>query len=144
MDFALSSGMTQLVQLAIAPVFMLTSVAAFLAVLTNRLGRVIDRSRFLEELSSDNNIKKDKHDKELNTLFRRVRLINWAISLLTACALLTCFMIAILFVGNFIQLNLSVFIAGLFVLAMACLIGGLSLLQREIYLAIQTMRLLSE
>lgn len=144
MEITLSHGMTQLVQLAIAPVFMLTSVAAFLAVLTNRLGRVIDRSRYLENLSIHCEEDSYKRSLELNTLFRRVRLINWAISLLTACALLTCFMIAILFVGNFIALNLSVFIAGIFILAMGCLIGGLSLLQREIYLAIRTMRLLSE
>lgn len=144
MEITLSHGMTQLVQLAIAPVFMLTSVAAFLAVLTNRLGRVIDRSRYLESLSIHCEEDNYKRSLELNTLFRRVRLINWAISLLTACALLTCLMIAILFVGNFIALNLSVFIAGIFILAMGCLIGGLSLLQREIYLAIRTMRLLSE
>lgn len=144
MNFALSSSMTQLVQLAIAPVFMLTSVAAFLAVLTNRLGRVIDRSRYLEDLHLECQEDINKRSLELSTLFRRVRLINWAISLLTACALLTCFMIAILFLGNFIHLNLSVFIAGLFIFAMTCLIGGLSLLQGEIYLAIRTMRLLSE
>lgn len=142
MSAALSTSMTQLVQLAIAPVFMLTSVAAFLAVLTNRLGRVIDRSRYIEEFHLAET--QEKHKYELKVLGRRVGMINWAISLLTACALLTCFMIAILFLGNFIELNVSFSIAGLFILAMACLISGLSLLQAEIYLAIRTMRLLSE
>ena len=37
------------VQLAVAPVFLLTGIGAFVAVMTNRLGRVIDRSRVLEE-----------------------------------------------------------------------------------------------
>lgn len=142
MEITLSTTITQLVQLAIAPVFMLTSVAAFLAVLTNRLSRVVDRTRYLKSLNHQEH--KEECQQELNILFKRVRLINWAISLFTACALITCFLIAILFVGNFFVVDTSFIIASLFILAMVCLICGLSLLQKEIYWAIRTMRLLSE
>lgn len=142
MEITLSTTITQLVQLAIAPVFMLTSVAAFLAVLTNRLSRVVDRTRYLKSLNHHEH--EEGRQQELDILFKRVRLINWAISLFTACALITCFLIAILFVGNFFVVDTSFIIASLFILAMICLICGLSLLQKEIYWAIRTMRLLSE
>ncbi len=80
------------IQLAVAPVFLLTGVASILSVLTNRLGRIIDRSRFLHgKLLS---LKGEKQDKEIHAelavLTQRTRFINWAIGLCTACVLLIC------------------------------------------------------
>ena len=37
------------IELAVAPVFLLTGIAAILAVMMNRLGRIIDRARVLED-----------------------------------------------------------------------------------------------
>ncbi len=141
METALFNSIPQLVQLSIAPVFLLTSVAAFLAVLTNRLSRIIDRARNLQELIDVKYCDKSEH--ELQTLFKRMRLINWSISLFTASALLICVMIAFLFVGNLMAVNKSLVIVSLFISTMACLIVGLLFLQAEIYLAIRTMRLIS-
>jgi hypothetical protein len=39
------------IQLAVAPVFLLSGIGAILAVMTNRLGRIIDRARVLEKNS---------------------------------------------------------------------------------------------
>jgi len=125
------------IQLAVAPVFLLTGVASILSVLTNRLGRIIDRSRLLHgKLLSPEKERQDKeiHD-ELSVLTQRTRLINWAIGLCTTCALLICSVIAILFLGLFIILNMAIPIASLFVVAMLSLILALICFIREIYLA---------
>lgn len=141
-EVAFSTGIAHVIQLAVAPVFMLTSVGAFLTVLTNRLSRVVDRSRKLEEVQD---IKpSDKNARELSMLRKRVKLINGSISLFTMGALVTCVMIAILFIGDFLVMDAALIVAGLFILAMVCLILGLLLLQREIYLAIRTMKLTAD
>lgn len=130
------------IQLAVAPVFLLTGIGAVLAVLTNRLGRVIDRGRVLHgQLLTE--VEPDETDIELqlSVLNRRARLINWAISLCTACALLICAVIAILFVGSFVPMNVAPPIALLFIAAMLALFMGLTAFLREIYLATATMRI---
>lgn len=123
------------IQLAVAPVFLLTGVAGILSVLTNRLARIIDRSRFLHGRSLSADETDQAVQVELKSLKRRARLIHWAIGLCTTCLLLICSVIAILFLGSFITLNMAAGIASLFVAAMLCLIVALLNFICEIYLA---------
>lgn len=123
------------IQLAVAPVFLLTGVASILSVLTNRLGRIIDRSRFLYGRSLPANETNQTIQVELKSLKQRARLIHWAIGLCTTCLLLICSVVAVLFLGSFISLNIAVVIAPLFVAAMLCLITALLNFICEIYLA---------
>ncbi len=144
-----------IIQLAIAPVFLLTGVGTNMLVLTNRLARIIDRSRTLEERLEDRLEERSEErseerlegseghtpDKEraardeLQVLFRRARKINRAIFLSTTCALLICMVVAALFVTDALDLKLASVIAGMFVLAMISLTGSFIYLLREILLA---------
>lgn len=123
------------IQLAVAPVFLLTGVAGILSVLTNRLGRIIDRSRFLHGSSLPADETNQAIQVELKSLKQRARLIHWAIGLCTTCLLLICSVVAVLFIGSFFALNMEVVIALLFVVAMLCLIMALLNFICEIYLA---------
>ena len=123
------------IQSAVAPVFLLTGVASILSVLTNRLGRIIDRSRFLHSTILTENKTNPAIQIELKSLKRRANLIHWAIGLCTTCLLLICSVVAVLFLGSFIALNISLVIAPLFVLAMLCLITALLNFICEIFLA---------
>lgn len=128
------------IQLAIAPVFLLTGVGTKLAVLTNRLARIIDRSRVLEDRLREG-MEQDEIWAELETLYRRAHLINRAITLSTACGLFVCVVIATLFIGDALNLAWAQFIAMLFVLGMFSLIGSFVYLLREIFVATRTMSL---
>jgi hypothetical protein len=133
------SDIGHVIQLAIAPVFLLTGVGTLLMVLTNRLARVIDRTRTLEDrLDIGPN---DKHMDELDVLYRRWHLINFAITLSTACGLLVCLVIALLFLGDTTNLPLDRYIAALCVSAMVALIGAFVYLLREIFVASKTLRM---
>jgi hypothetical protein len=136
------SAIAHVIQLAIAPVFLLTGIASLLGVLTNRLARVIDRARLLEGHLPDltGEYKLVVRD-DLGMLSRRARHINRAISLCTTAALLVCVVIAVLFVSAFLSQDLSRLIAALFVIAMACVIAGLVSFLREVYLATQSLRI---
>ncbi len=132
-----------IIQLAIAPVFLLTGVGTNMLVLTNRLARIIDRTRLLEENLHDSDGTAAERDAlfraELNVLFQRARKINRAIFLSTSCALLICMVVAALFVTDALNLRLASLIAGMFVLAMVALTGSFIYLLREVLLATEFM-----
>lgn len=133
MDLATSiPTVAHAIQQSVAPVFLLTGVGSLLGVLANRLGRVVDRYRFLRELVKDDT---SVHLAEMTLLQRRSRLIHQAIRFCTICALLVCMVICLLFVGAELGSDLSPAVAGLFVLAMTSLITGLLCFLREISLA---------
>ena len=122
-----------IVQLAVAPVFLLTGIAAFLGVLSNRLGRITDRARVLERRLA--NISGERYtliEKELTSLWRRINMINKAIRLCTSSALFVCLVVFMLFLRGLFPFNLSVLIAGLFIAAMIALIIGLIYFLREV------------
>ncbi|MFT5588564.1 MAG: hypothetical protein ACI9ZF_000732 [Bradyrhizobium sp.] len=128
-----------IIQLAIAPVFLLTGVGTNLVVLTNRLSRIIDRSRVLEERITPGAVVDVADSAEINVLYQRGHLINVAITLSTACALLVCLVIATLFIGDAFDLNFGKFIAVLFVVGMLSLIGSYFFFMREIFIATKTL-----
>jgi Protein of unknown function (DUF2721) len=131
------------IQQAVAPVFLLSGVGAMLNVLTSRLGRVIDRARQFEREYHDLPLGKERHDMRdrLAVLSRRSRLINRAITLCTMCSLMVCLVIVTLFVAALLDVSGFRWIAGLFILAMLALIGGLVAFLQEIFIATASVRI---
>jgi hypothetical protein len=135
-------AIAHVIELAVAPVFLLTGIGAILAVMTNRLGRIIDRARVLEE-------RLDRTAPELlaslrvdlAVLTRRAQLIYRAITLCTTTALLICTVIAVLFLGASLHFNATIPVTILFVTAMATFFLGLVWFLREIYLATVNLRI---
>ena len=132
---------THVIQLAIAPVFLLTAVGTLLNVLINRLGRAVDRRSVLSaRLEGLEGASRQSAGAELAILERRFRLIYGAIFLAVLCALLICLLIALAFIDALIAADLSTLVAMLFVLAMLALIGSLGAFLREIFLGVNTVR----
>lgn len=131
---------SHVIQLAVAPVFLLTAVGTLLVVLTNRLGRSVDRRRVLERFLVDGAAGSDAQhaETELVLVGRRVIMIYKAIVLAVFCALFICILIALAFVDAFLASNLARGLGVLFVLAMIALIGSLVMFLREIFLAVST------
>lgn len=135
------TDVAHVIQLAVAPVFLLSGVGVTLTVLTNRLARIIDRARVLEgRLGNHPETPQEKERVELKLLARRAHMIHRAITLGTMCALLIALMIIALFAGAFLEVDLSKVIGGLFVVAMLAFVGALIGFLREIYLATGTLR----
>ena len=134
--------MAHVIQLAVAPVFLLAGISGFLSVLSIRISRIVDRARILEDrLITGNESMETLIRDELKILCRRARLVNWAISLCTTCALLICTVIMVLFIGTFLGLNIAYVIALLFIISMAALITALVIFLREIYLGTSSLRI---
>jgi hypothetical protein len=136
------AAIAHLIQLAIAPVFLLTGIGSILNVLAQRLARVVDRARRLEQdAASLDPIDRDGARAELKLLDRRMNVVNLALSCCTASALLVCVLIAILFVADLADFPFGRTTAWLFILAMLMLISGLVLFLYEVRLAMTAIRL---
>jgi hypothetical protein len=139
-----SSGITDIahgIQLAVAPVFLLSGVGVTLTVLTNRLARIIDRARALEgALPASTEERAAGMHAELGVLSRRARLVNRAITLCTSCALLICVVIVTLFTGVALGRDLSLLIVVLFITALSAFIGALLAFLLEIRAATAGLR----
>ncbi|MFZ6748866.1 DUF2721 domain-containing protein [Undibacterium sp. Ren11W] len=132
---------SHIIQLAIAPVFLLTGVGTTLTVLTNRLARIIDRCRVLEDLIPEEvgAPLKPGLREELDELYERSHLINRAITLSTSCGLLICLVITTLFLADATSLGLDNIIAALFVGGILALVGSFIYFMREIFVATKTL-----
>lgn len=130
------------IQLSVAPVFLLAGIGALLTVLSNRLGRITDRARILERRIVT--IRSEEHKTLLNEetaiLWNRIRIINWAIRLCAGGALLICLTIISLFVGEYADAHIADFVALTFVLAMSLIFAALVLFLREVGIATKRMQ----
>ncbi len=134
------NGIAQVIQLAIAPVFLLTAVGTIIGVLSNRLARIVDRTRVLEDCGDDRQVVAAAIQAELEVLSRRMGLVYIAIGLAVVCALLIGLLIVFAFADAFLSVNLSKVIGLLFVAAMLAFIASLLAFLREIFLAVASAR----
>lgn len=129
------------IQLAVAPVFLLTAVGTVIAALNIRLGRAVDRRRVLEQkLPSMPAQEIQSARAELETIARRIRYVYLAILCAVVSGLFICLLIAGAFLGAFVRTDLSYTIGAMFVFAMLGLTACLLLFLREIFLAVSTPR----
>jgi len=136
------AGVAHSIQLSVAPVFLLSGVGVLLGVLTNRLARIVDRARPLEEqLAAASGAEAEDLRGRLRALHTRARCSNIAITLSTVAALLVAVVVALLFVSNFVRVSLAVPVAALFVLSMLALVGALLAFLVEVRIATRTIRI---
>lgn len=142
MDENAATSLSLLIQWAVAPVFLLTGIAGFMAVLSTRLSRAVDRARLVERRIRF--VTAEDHravmQVEANVSWRRVGLINWSMRLLVGAALSVCLVVVALFFGELAVRDLSTFIASMFVLAMVLIIIGLLLLLIEVTVSTRQLR----
>lgn len=144
-QIASTASLAQVIQLSVAPVFLIAGIAGLLSVLSVRLGRIIDRARLIEQRipAAKNERQRRLLDQETTGLWQRIDLVNWAVRLCVTSALLICLVIMSLFLSALIELqgfNYLLFIAALFVLAMILIVSGLVFLLIEISVATRQMR----
>ncbi len=144
-DYIPITTVADTVRLALAPVFLLTGIGAFLNVCAARLSRIVDRSREIEPclLSS----RGDEHERwlgEMRVLDRRMSMVSSAISFSVLSAVLTCLVVALLFAANFVVARLGVAIALLFIAATVSIAIGFAIFLVETRLGARSVRVRSE
>jgi hypothetical protein len=131
------TDISHVIQLAVAPVFLLTAIATLITALNNRLGRIVDRRRVLQDrLLNLSGKDAETIEAELQRQRHRGKLIYFSIFSAVLGALLICLVVASAFIGALSTVDLSKEIAILFVLAMFAIIVCLGIFLREVFLAV--------
>ena len=135
------ASIAQVIQLAVAPVFLLTGVGATLNVLASRIGRIIDRARVMEDqLAKAPPDKANELQVVLKVLSKRARLVNRAIGLSVLSGILVSLVVAALFVSAALKIDLALPIAVAFVTALLSLATALIYFLREVFIATESLR----
>ncbi|HUR42135.1 MAG TPA: DUF2721 domain-containing protein [Verrucomicrobiae bacterium] len=135
------AGVAQVIQLAVAPVFLLTGVGAILNVMANRLSRIVDRARMLElKLGGAEAALAAEITQRLANLSNRARMISFAIAACVMTAVLVCGVIISLFLGEFMAFDATALAALLFIASLLTFLLALIWLLREILLATKTLK----
>lgn len=131
------TDIARVIQLAVAPVFLLTAIATLITALNNRLGRIVDRRRVLTERQHGKADDAPEATRdELDLIARRIRLIYFAILFAVLGALAVCMVVASAFIGALVAVDLAKAVAVFFILAMFALISCLCMFLREVFLAV--------
>lgn len=132
----------QTIQLALAPVFVLVAIGNIIATLTQRLGRVVDRSRDVQRLhSATEGMEHDMVVREIRTLDHRIALIGRALLLLVLAGLAIGVTVVLLFVEEFVHAGLNPVAAGTFICAIGLLMAALLTFLRETRVATAALRI---
>ena len=133
------SDISRVIQLAVAPVFLLTAIATMINAMNTRLGRIVDRRRkVIECLNDPDSVHVAEAKEELRSLYRRIRLAYTGILFSVLSGLLVCLVIAGAFIGALISVDLARVVAVTFVLAMFAMVVSLGMFLREIYVAVSS------
>jgi hypothetical protein len=135
----------EVVRVAVAPVFLLSGIGAFLNVCAARLSRIVDRSRFIEPMLLAS--RGEEHDRwvgELRILDRRMQLVNLATALSVLSAIFTCLVVSLLFAATLTHTHFGTLIALLFIASMLAIGFGFVIFLFETRLAERAVRVRSE
>jgi hypothetical protein len=135
----------QVIQLAVAPVFLLAGIGAFLNVTAGRLSRIVDRARTIEpELLAARGSEHDRIQAEIRTLDKRMALVSQAIFLSVLAAVLICAVVVLLFAAGLTGLHLGTPIALLFIVAMVAMGLGFTVFLFETRVGSRSVRIRTE
>jgi hypothetical protein len=132
-----TTTVTHGIQLAIAPVFLLTAVSGMIGAVAGRLARIIDRARLVEDrarVTTDEEFLRRAY-AELAELRMRGRLANASIALLTSCAFLIGLTIIVLFLGETTAFQVNKFAVGSFLLGVVSFLLALACFLAETVIA---------
>lgn len=136
-----SNAVLNAIQLAVAPVFMLTAIAAMIGTVAIRLARIIDRARVLEErLEAGSQINVKSAHWELRRLKLRGRICNWSIGMLGICGMLIAATVIVLFLGETVFPRSEWLVPWTFIGALALFVAALLFFLLETFLATHTLR----
>ena len=136
------SEVAEIIQLAVAPVFLLAGIGAFLNVCASRLARIVDRARSLEpRLLGSRGAEHDRLQGEIRILDRRMALVSRAIWLSVLSAVLTCAVVVLLFAGSLVDAEFGTSIAVLFIVTMVAIGSGFAVFLLETRVAARAVRI---
>ncbi|MEI6464155.1 MAG: DUF2721 domain-containing protein [Verrucomicrobiota bacterium] len=139
----INTSLTQLIpilQLAIGPVILISGVGLLLLTMTNRFGRLLDRSRLLNRERPPADLV-EAVQEQIAILHRRAAILRLAIIFGATTVLLVAVLILVLFITALLQIEAGWLIVALFCLSQVSLIGAMVAFIRDMNLSLLAVRL---
>ena len=130
-----------IIQLAITPVILMSGIGAVLLSMTHRMGRIVDRVRILSgQVRQEKNADEVTHlSQQLATMFRRARLMRFAMTMATMSVFVSGLLVVVIFVSALTRLELSGVVLALFVISVSLLLTGLASFIRDVFLSLRAL-----
>ena len=128
------------IQTSIGPVILVSGVGLLLLSMTNRLGRIVDRSRLLARELPRAGAERDFLVAQLAILYRRAKVVRLSIILATASVLLAGLLIILLFLGALLSIEAALLVSLCFILCMTSLIASLIVFLYELQMSLKALR----
>jgi hypothetical protein len=131
------NDLVPILQAAVSPVVLISGVGLLILSMTNRLARVVDRSRLLGAMRRGP-VPEDRGraDSQLRILVRRARLLRRAIRFSVLCVLTAAILVIELFLSAYLQFDAVLPGVVLFVFCLASLIVALLSFLQDINLSL--------
>jgi len=142
MDNLHSSSVLSIIQLAITPVILISGIGAFMITLTNRMARIVDRTRNLAGQAWAASGEERKYlESQLVILWTRSKLIRRAVTFAGMTMLIACCLVIVIFITALLERDLVALMLLLFMASILMLISALILFLRDIYLSLRVLHL---
>ena len=139
-----SADLLSMIQLAITPVILITGLGSLLLTMTNRLGRVVDRTRILagQVRGAHGNEREQTHiEAQLRIMYRRAGLVRSAVTMTSSSMVCSCLLVVVIFAKGATGVSLTWLIVTLFILSLGCLLVSLGYFLRDIQLSLTALGL---
>ncbi len=131
-----------IIQLSITPVILISGLGALCISLTNRMGRIVDRTRNLAGLHRQAKPEDRQYvEDQLLIMFRRAKIMRFSMTMVTSSMLLSGLLILILFVSALAHVDLAVLVLGCFATSVLCLLTGLTAFLRDLFVSLNAVQL---
>jgi hypothetical protein len=142
MDLSVSESLLPTIQLSITPVILITGLGSLLLTMTNRMGRVVDRTRILAgQARAAGGPERDHLEGQLKIMYRRAKIVRLAVTLGAASMFCSGLLVISIFAATVLGSNLAALILGLFVAGIVLLLGALAAFLRDIFLSLNALGL---
>lgn len=136
-DLVTDGGSLPIIQTAITPVILLSGVGALMITLTNRMGRIVDRTRILAGQAQQAAADARSHiDEQLGIMWRRAKLLRLSVTFAGLSMLLSCILVMVIFVDAFLERRFGIEMVVIFGLSVISLILALGAFLRDIWMSL--------
>ncbi len=143
MEGSISNSLLPMIQLAITPVILITGLGSLLLTMTNRMGRIVDRTRILAgQAQATAAVGERTHiESQLRIMYRRAKIIRLAVTLAASSMFFSGLLVVMIFLAALLNVSLAAAILGAFVVGILLLLGSLAAFLRDIFLSLNALGL---
>ena len=142
METPVTSSLIPLIQTSTTPVILISGMGLLLLTMTNRMGRIIDRTRvYAAQLRQATGPERRALELQLNLTWRRAKIVRFALTAATSSMLMSAALVIVIFVGALLGRDLGGLMLALFSAAMILLVAALAAFLRDIFVSLAALKL---